>query len=55
MHRGQIYTTLDAIRKGKQLSDIPREEWWSTADARTLEEEVVKARRGLGDLFQGTV
>lgn len=36
-----------AIRKGKQLNDIPQEGWWSTADARLLEEEVVKARRGL--------
>lgn len=40
-----------AIRTGKNLEDLPKESWWTTANGRELEEEVVKAKRGL--LFLG--
>ncbi|CAL1697832.1 unnamed protein product [Somion occarium] len=40
-----------AVRMGRSLDEIPREKYWSTADARALEEEVVRAKRGL--LFLG--
>ncbi|KAL4245414.1 REXO1/REXO3 family protein [Abortiporus biennis] len=41
----------NAVRLGKSLDDIPKENWWSTADGRLLEEEVYRAKRGL--LFLG--
>ncbi|TCD64934.1 hypothetical protein EIP91_003431 [Steccherinum ochraceum] len=40
-----------AIRTGKNLEDLPKEAWWTSANGRELEEEVVKAKRGL--LFLG--
>ncbi|KAH8102678.1 hypothetical protein BXZ70DRAFT_929419 [Cristinia sonorae] len=40
-----------AIRTGKKLEDLPKEQWWTSANGRELEEEVVKAKRGL--LFLG--
>lgn len=36
-----------ALRSGKTLEDLSKDMWWSNVDARELEEEVVKARRGL--------
>lgn len=40
-----------AIRTGKNLEELPKEAWWTSANGRELEEEVVKAKRGL--LFLG--
>jgi len=37
----------NALRQGKSLEDVGKENWWSTADGRELEEEVEKAKRGL--------
>lgn len=38
------------LKSGKKPEDIPREEWWTAADGRALEEETGKARRGLAFL-----
>jgi len=35
------------LKAGKEAEDIPKEEWWTAADGRALEEETGKARRGL--------
>ena len=40
-----------ALRQGKSLDDVGKENWWTTMDGRELEEEVEKAKRGL--LFLG--
>ncbi|KAH9837573.1 uncharacterized protein C8Q71DRAFT_753278 [Rhodofomes roseus] len=40
-----------ALRQGKALDDVGKENWWTTVDGRELEEEVEKAKRGL--LFLG--
>lgn len=40
-----------AIRTGKNLDELPKESWWTSANGRELEEEVAKAKRGL--LFLG--
>ncbi|CCM00542.1 uncharacterized protein FIBRA_02576 [Fibroporia radiculosa] len=40
-----------ALRQGKTLEELPKEQWWTNADGRTLEEEVERAKRGL--LFLG--
>lgn len=44
-------TFENALRQGKSLEDVGKEQWWTSADGRTLEEEVEKAKRGL--LFLG--
>lgn len=38
------------LRAGKRPEDIPKEEGWTAADGRALEEETAKARRGLAFL-----
>ncbi|EPS94830.1 hypothetical protein FOMPIDRAFT_58761 [Fomitopsis schrenkii] len=40
-----------ALRQGKSLDDVGKDNWWTTMDGRELEEEVEKAKRGL--LFLG--
>lgn len=40
-----------ALRQGKSLDDVGKDNWWSSANGRELEEEVEKAKRGL--LFLG--
>jgi RNA exonuclease 1 len=40
-----------ALRSGKTTEDIGKDMWWTSTDARGLEEEVEKAKRGL--LFLG--
>lgn len=40
-----------ALRQGKSLDDVGKDNWWTTVDGRELEEEVEKAKRGL--LFLG--
>ena len=36
-----------AMKSGKNVEDLPREAYWSSANGRALEEEVAKAKRGL--------
>lgn len=36
-----------ALRGGKTTDEIGKDLWWTTSDARELEEEVEKAKRGL--------
>ncbi|KIJ42385.1 hypothetical protein M422DRAFT_31336 [Sphaerobolus stellatus SS14] len=38
------------LRAGKKPDNIPKEEWWTAADGRAIEEETGKARRGLAFL-----
>ncbi|TFK50197.1 ribonuclease H-like protein [Heliocybe sulcata] len=40
-----------ALREGKTMTDLDKAVWWTNQDARDLEEEVEKAKRGL--LFLG--
>jgi len=48
---GQRKTKFEnEIKAGKKPEDIPKEEGWSAADGRLLEEETGKARRGLAFL-----
>ncbi|KAF8526629.1 hypothetical protein BU17DRAFT_74141 [Hysterangium stoloniferum] len=45
---GQRKTKFEnELKAGKKPEDIPKEEWWTAADGRALEEETGKARRGL--------
>ncbi|KAG8836333.1 hypothetical protein FRC17_005619 [Serendipita sp. 399] len=41
----------NAIREGKTLDNIPKEEWWTSQEGRELEAEVEKVKKGL--LFLG--
>lgn len=36
-----------ALRSGKTAEDIDKDMWWTSSDARELEEEVEMAKRGL--------
>jgi RNA exonuclease 1 len=36
-----------ALKSGKTLEDIGKDEWWTSSDGRELEDEVERAKRGL--------
>lgn len=39
--------SIDCRWTGKSTADVPQREWWTSQEARLLEDEVEKAKHGL--------